>query len=192
MLLLRLSIDYCCIYVRLLHIVLTFTFSSFNMFMDVFFLDLESGIVMNDRIKALRKHFALTQQEFADRLHVKRGAIANYEIGRNIPTDSVVSLICREFGVSEEWLRTGCGDMFIELSRREQLDAFFNDVKDDEFKSRFVSMLAGLNPDEWDALEKVVLAMKEKLDMAASADPEDDDLSDQSVDDLEDQYKISN
>lgn len=68
---------------------------------------------MNERIKKLRKELDLTQQEFADRISVKRGAIANYEIGRNIPSDSVVSLICREFNVNEEWLRNGAGEMFV-------------------------------------------------------------------------------
>ena len=67
---------------------------------------------MKDRIRKIRRDLDLTQQEFADRLGVKRGAIANYEIGRNVPADSVVSLICREFNVNEEWLRDGTGEMF--------------------------------------------------------------------------------
>lgn len=67
---------------------------------------------MKERIKKIRKELDLTQQEFADRLGIKRGAIANYEIGRNEPVDSVISLICREFNVREEWLRTGDGKMF--------------------------------------------------------------------------------
>ena len=67
---------------------------------------------MKERIKRIRKELDLTQQEFADRLGIKRGAIANYEIGRNEPVDSVISLICREFNVREEWLRTGEGKMF--------------------------------------------------------------------------------
>lgn len=67
---------------------------------------------MNDRIRQLRKYFDLTQQEFADRIGVKRNTIATYETGRNEPIDAVVSLICREFGVNEEWLRKGNGEMF--------------------------------------------------------------------------------
>lgn len=66
---------------------------------------------MKERIKKIRKELDLTQQEFADRLGIKRGAIANYEIGRNEPADSVISLICREFNIREEWLRTGEGKM---------------------------------------------------------------------------------
>lgn len=67
---------------------------------------------MNERIKKLRRSLDLTQQEFADRIGVKRNTVATYEGGRNEPVDSVVSLICREFGVREEWLRFGTGEMF--------------------------------------------------------------------------------
>ncbi len=67
---------------------------------------------MKNRIKALRKDLGLTQEKFAERLNIKRNTLANYEIGRNEPIDAVVSLICREFNVNEEWLRTGQGDMY--------------------------------------------------------------------------------
>lgn len=68
---------------------------------------------MKDRIRKLRRSLDLTQQEFADRIGVKRNTIANYETGRNDPVDSVTSLICREFNVSEKWLREGVGEMFV-------------------------------------------------------------------------------
>lgn len=67
---------------------------------------------MNERIKKLRKTLNLTQQEFADRISISRGAVATYEVGRNEPIDAVIASICREFNVSETWLRTGKGEMF--------------------------------------------------------------------------------
>lgn len=67
---------------------------------------------VKDRIKKIRRELDLTQQEFAERIGIKRNTIANYETGRNDPVDSVISLICREFDVCEEWLRTGEGEMF--------------------------------------------------------------------------------
>lgn len=67
---------------------------------------------MKDRIKKIRKSLDLTQQAFAERIGVKRNTIGQYEIGRNEPIDAVVSLICREFNVNEEWLREGTGEMF--------------------------------------------------------------------------------
>ena len=67
---------------------------------------------MKDRIKKLRKVLDLTQQEFANRLGISRGNIATYETREGSPGSSVISLICREFNVSEKWLRTGEGEMF--------------------------------------------------------------------------------
>lgn len=80
---------------------------------------MKGGENVKDRIRKIRRELDLTQQEFADRLGIKRGTIANYELGRNEPVDSVVSLICREFGVNEEWLRNGTGDMFNQNSEDE-------------------------------------------------------------------------
>ena len=67
---------------------------------------------MNERMKKLRKALGLTQQEFADKIGIVRGNIATYETGKSKPGDAVVSLICREFNVNDEWLRTGNGEMF--------------------------------------------------------------------------------
>ena len=86
---------------------------------------------MNERIKKLRKDLKLTQQEFADALNIKRGAVANYEIGRNAPIDAVVSLICKTFNVNEEWLRSGAGDMFLELPEEEEEAAYVSELLED-------------------------------------------------------------
>ena len=76
---------------------------------------------MDERIKKLRKILDLTQQEFADKLGIRQNTVAKYETGRGTPTRSVVSLICREFRVNEEWLRTGAGKMF-QPAPRDALD----------------------------------------------------------------------
>ena len=70
---------------------------------------------MNERIKALRKRLGLTQQAFADRLKIARGNIGAYEVGKNAPSDAVISLICKEFNVNEIWLRTGEGDAYTKM-----------------------------------------------------------------------------
>lgn len=112
---------------------------------------------MKDRIKKIRKELDLTQQEFADRIGIKRGGIANYEIGRNEPADSVISLICREFNVSEKWLRYGEGDMFLPTDRNADIAKLTKQLlneESDSFKNRFVSMLANLTVEEWEFLER--------------------------------------
>jgi transcriptional regulator with XRE-family HTH domain len=68
---------------------------------------------LKERLKKLRKELDLTQQEFADRIGISRGNIATYETRDGSPGSSVINLICREFNVSETWLRTGEGEMFL-------------------------------------------------------------------------------
>lgn len=120
---------------------------------------------MKDRIKRVRKELALTQQEFADRLGIKRGGVANYEVGRNEPADSVISLICREFNVNEQWLRDGTGKMFIDLTVDEQIASFIGSIQssaNDSFKKRFISMLSTLDEPGWEALEKMAFMLNNK------------------------------
>lgn len=68
---------------------------------------------LNERIKKVRKSLDLTQQEFADKLSIKRNTVATYERGKSDPSDAAVILICKTFNVSEEWLRMGKGEMFL-------------------------------------------------------------------------------
>lgn len=67
---------------------------------------------IGDRIKKLRRELDLTQRAFGERIGVKGNTIAQYELGRSNPVDSVISLMIREFNVNEEWLREGKGEMF--------------------------------------------------------------------------------
>lgn len=114
------------------------------------------------RIKKLRRSLDLTQQEFAERIGIKRNTIAKYETGRGDPIDAVNSLICREFNVSEVWLRTGEGQMFVEVPRNEalaaQIQAFLQGGTD-SFRERLISLLLRLTPEQWDALEGYLLEL---------------------------------
>ena len=110
---------------------------------------------MGNRIKELRKALGLTQQEFADRIGVKRGAIANYAIGRNA-SDTAVALICREFGVSEHWLRTGEGEMFVQIARSDEVMDFVGRAmigEESNFKQRFLLALSRLPEERWKDIE---------------------------------------
>lgn len=74
---------------------------------------------MKEQLKTLRKHLDMTQQAFANRIGLKQNTIAQYEMGRTVPSDAIVFSICREFDVNEDWLRTGEGEMF-EMSTSQQ------------------------------------------------------------------------
>ena len=113
---------------------------------------------MNDRIKQLRLTLGLSQEEFGNRLGMGRGAITNIELKKVEPKPLLVSLICREFRVSETWLRTGDGEMFVQPTREEAIAAFVGSALSDEdegFKRRLLSVLSRLDENEWQLLEKM-------------------------------------
>lgn len=78
---------------------------------------------MNERLKQLRDHLELTQEEFGKRIGSARNTIANYETGNRVPSNAILLSICREFNVNETWLRTGNGEMFNEM---DSMDIAFN------------------------------------------------------------------
>ena len=111
---------------------------------------------MKDRIKKIRKAFDLTQQAFAKRLGAKRNNIAGYEIGSRSPSDAVISLICREFNINEEWLRNSTGGMFFPENRQNEIEQILKNLlseEKDSFKSRFITMLSKLSTSDWERLE---------------------------------------
>ena len=123
---------------------------------------------MYKRLKKLRNELEMTQQEFADVLGTARGNISAYEVGKNAPSDAVISLICKtdfpKGRVNEIWLRTGEGEMFIEASRDEQIAAFVGGILKDEedtFQKKFISMLAALDESDWEVLQKMVELLQE-------------------------------
>lgn len=114
---------------------------------------------MNTRIKEVRLKFGLTQVEFGKRIGVKQSAVTGYESGNRQPLDTVITSICREFGVNETWLRTGEGPQFLEVTRAEQIQKMVDDIMRDHpeaFRRRFVTALAALDESGWIALENFI------------------------------------
>ena len=70
-------------------------------------------MTQGERVKELRKHLGLTLEKFGERLGVQKSAVSKIERGETYLTETNVKLICREFGINEEWLRTGSGEMKI-------------------------------------------------------------------------------
>ena len=112
------------------------------------------------RTKELRKSLGLTQQEFADRLKITRGAVSNWDLGHSVPSDAAVSLICREFNVREAWLRDGTGEMLEVKPRAEELGELVRKLladRPESFRSRLITSLLRFEPDspEWQILENI-------------------------------------
>lgn len=65
-----------------------------------------------ERLKLLRKHFKLNQQEFADKLKVAKITVAKWETNASNLSENRALLICEKFNVNYDWLMNGNGDMF--------------------------------------------------------------------------------
>lgn len=119
---------------------------------------------MKDRIKQIRKQFNLSQAEFGQKVGVKGNTIGNYEIGLRAPSDAVIFSICREFGVSEEWLRTGQGEMFVQISPDEELDYILGQIGagTDETIVRIIRAYWKLDEKEKAAVRKLIDNLAEK------------------------------
>lgn len=76
---------------------------------------------MMERLKQVRKALKMKQTDFAARLGMTQGGYASVELGKRQLTDRTILQICKEYHVSEEWLRTGNGEMFLE-SKKDFLD----------------------------------------------------------------------
>lgn len=72
-------------------------------------------------VNLLRKKLKLSQEEFGGRLGVGKSAISYLESGRSKLTEQMILLICKEFNVNEEWLRTGEGEMFEVLTEQQRI-----------------------------------------------------------------------
>lgn len=114
---------------------------------------------LNERIAQTRKTNGLTQEAFGARIGgLSRNYVWMLEKGERVPSNRTIADICREFDVSEEWLRNGTGPMFAERTRDEELAEFFGHVlARDDFKQRLLAALSRLDESEWAMLEQVAL-----------------------------------
>lgn len=114
---------------------------------------------MNERIKELRKIKNMTLEAFGAKVGVTRAAVSNIENCRSNPSDQLILSICREFGVSEQWLRTGTGEMFPPRTRAQEIADFAADLLSDEpesTRSVVISYLMRWDADDWAAVTKIL------------------------------------
>ena len=113
--------------------------------------------MMHTRINEIVKRSGLTKTDFAKRLGLSQPFVSKICTGDSTPSDRTITDICREFGCNEVWLRTGEGEPFQQRSKEEEIMRFAaQTVKGtDEFRKAFVSMLAKLDPEDWENLSKI-------------------------------------
>lgn len=122
---------------------------------------------MNERIKAIIEALNIKKAEFSRRLSLSPPFVSELCSGAKAPSDRTISDICREFNVNEAWLRTGEGEMFVTLTKEEELTDFLGDlIKGDrgDFARRLVTVLSRMTPDEWDMLERKARELMDEME----------------------------
>jgi len=117
-------------------------------------------MTINERIRQIRTAGDFTMRQFAERIGISDSAVSQIEKGRTGISEQTIRSICREFGISEEWLRTGEGEMKAPLSREQEMAALVRSLMEDSpesFRSALVTTLLRFDPNgpEWEILERI-------------------------------------
>lgn len=122
---------------------------------------------MNTRIKELRKEHKLTLQQLGGKIGISAAAVSALELGKNAPSDQTVKSLCREFGVREEWLRTGEGKKYLADADKQLIVNFMTDVlkeEEDSFRRRLITAMSYWDERDWNDMERLILTLKKKRD----------------------------
>ena len=105
-------------------------------------------MTIGERIRYFRKEIQeLTQEEFSKRINIGRANVASIEKNRIAVTDRVISDICNAFSLSEQWLRTGEGEMY-EETETTLFNSFAKQYDLSEAEQRAARYLLNLTSEE--------------------------------------------
>lgn len=113
-----------------------------------------------ERIRELRKnHLKVSMETFGKKLGVSRDIINNIELNRLARPEqklSLYKLICSEFGVSEEWLLNGTGEMFSDSDTK--YDSLIDQIMsgENEFAKNIFKAFALFDEKDWEALKHMI------------------------------------
>ena len=119
---------------------------------------------INQRIDFLVRSLGVTKTKFAESIHVSSQFVSSLCSGAKQPSDRTIADICREYGVSEDWLRSGEGEMMQKLTRNQEIAEFMGRLMndpDDAPRKRFISIVSKLTVEEWQLLDEIAKKMAE-------------------------------
>lgn len=113
---------------------------------------------MSERISWCIQDAGIKKAEFARRLNLSQPFISELCSGKNNPSDRTISDICREFNISEVWLRTGEGEPHMERDKDEEFLEIMEkiNISDDDLIKRIIKAYWFLDDDEKAAVKKMI------------------------------------
>lgn len=149
---------------------------------------------INERFKELRKALGLSQEELGNKIGLSKSGISNIESGTRNVTDKHIKLICSEFPINEDWLRTGTGEMFLKTSS-DTMEQLKKEFDLDEFSFKLVHGYLKLAPAERKAIRDLfyrVIESEENIFNAGETIQTTEHNSNQkTTEELEEEYKKS-
>lgn len=113
--------------------------------------------IISCNIKKVREDQSKSQDEFAKSLNLKRNSITLIETGKRNASDRTIKDICKTYKISEEWLRTGKGEMYraVDEEDAQYVEAVSDIFKEtDKFRRKMYMELRSLDDTSWEVLEK--------------------------------------
>ncbi|MEE0729404.1 MAG: helix-turn-helix transcriptional regulator [Oscillospiraceae bacterium] len=113
---------------------------------------------INDRIAWCVKDSKLTKTAFSEKLNVSQAFISQLCSGAKMPSDRTIADICREFNISELWLRTGEGEPHIQRDEDEEFLEVMEQIhmSDDELIKRIIKAYWFMEDEEKAAIRKLI------------------------------------
>ena len=113
---------------------------------------------INNRIAWCVKNSGLTKTDFAARINISQSFTSRLVSGEKLPSDRTIADICREFNISEVWLRTGEGEPHTERDKDEELLEIMEkiNISDDDLIKRIIKAYWFLDDDEKAAVKKMI------------------------------------
>lgn len=113
---------------------------------------------INDRIAWCVKDSKLTKTAFSEKLNVSQAFISQLCSGAKMPSDRTIADICREFNISELWLRTGEGEPHIQRDEDEEFLEVMEQIhmSDDELIKRIIKAYWFMEDEEEAAIRKLI------------------------------------
>lgn len=120
---------------------------------------------INQRVSQVIAELGVTKTAFAKTLNVSTAFVSQICSGASGLSDRTIQDICNKFHVSEDWLRFGEGEMFLQRTRAEELDTFFGEIGEgpNNFRKRLISVLAKLDEEDWKLLEEMAWKLVEEI-----------------------------
>jgi transcriptional regulator with XRE-family HTH domain len=87
-------------------------------------------MTVNERVRRVRQALNMSQTDFSRAIYISSGYTAEIENGHRTANDRIIHLIGLTFGVNEQWLKTGQGEMFhgSPIERKERIVALFDEL----------------------------------------------------------------